>query len=270
MKYLVALVLLMATVSASAMLISPKQITMNMGNYTPDNIYYLGEFDLGRIAPGQTLELVFTRNTGQNGTESSASIFWEKATAPAELMPQTEITATDLTMSLKIPEDKRGNLIFNVTLEGIEIGTIAPHTMTLKLQVTESVFSYSYEQRHYLYAGEPEQIPLTITSSSAGKDTLIFSDIEGIPSGWLSNSPAQIAPFEQKQIMLTVIPNEEGYFEAKINVGRTSSSLKDTNPLVLRVYPTFQSKLRAFGEGFSIIPVLLQPLYSLLSMFGLA
>ncbi|NYZ79664.1 hypothetical protein H0N95_00255, partial [Candidatus Micrarchaeota archaeon] len=225
----------------------------------------LGEFDLGNVAPGQTLELVFSRNTGPGNTESDASIFWEKVDG---IGFTSSLNGMDIDVTYKIPAATRGNYALELTLEGSEVGTIAPHKMTLKMYVTEDVYSFGYEPSLVMSAGTTEDVVVKITSMSAASDVINFRSTEGIPSGWINQNDVVIGPGETKMVTMKVTPNEEGMYNAKIKAGRSSSAIQDVLPLNVRVKPTLSSKLKAFGEGFSIIPVIMQPFYSLLSLLG--
>lgn len=265
MKKLLALLILTSAAFASATMTYPREIAMDYGSYNDQNVYYLGEFDLGNVAPGQTLELVFSRNTGPGNTESDASIFWEKAEGTGVT---SSLDGLDLGVKHVIPASARGYYAFDLTLEGSEVGTIAPHRMTIKTYVTEDVYSFEYERIHVMSAGTTKDVIVKITSSSAASETITFQSADGIPSGWVKQDDVRMGPLETKTITMKVTPNEEGLYDAKIKAGRASSSVQDVLPITVRVKPTLNSKLKAFGEGFSIIPVVMQPFYSLLSLLG--
>ena len=265
MKKIVFLVLLATIVSASSTLVYPQTIYMNMGSYDENNDYYMGEFDLGKIAPGQDLKMIFSRNTSEYNTESEASIFWIKAEGNNI---QSLMSVHFIEASYKIPFNLRGEHKFNVTLKGSEVGTITPHIMTFKIFVTENVYDFEFQKEHVLNAGKTKGITIKIKSNSASADTLTFTNTEGIPSNWIKKSNVLMEPGETKLITILANANEEGQYSAKLNVGRHSSQLHDSLEMNFRVKPTFSAKLKAFSEGFSIIPVVMQPFYSLLSMIG--
>ncbi|MEM0372318.1 MAG: hypothetical protein QXO69_00530 [archaeon] len=267
MKKLLALLVLASTALASATLTYPQSIFMDYGTYNDANQYYLGSFDLGKVAPGQTLKLMFSRNTGPGNTESEASIFWE--TAEGEGI-SSQINGMELVATHVVPVTARGKYSFNVVLKGSELGTIAPHFITFNVFVTENIYSFKYENSHVMDAGATKTVEMKITSSSAASDTLMFRNVDGMPSGWLDQKDVVIGPGETKTIAMKITPNEEGMYNANVRVTRKSSAVQDSVPLTLRVKPTVSSKLKAFSEGFSIIPVIMQPFYSLLSLLGMA
>jgi len=257
----------LSSVLASATLVYPKHVIMNYGTYLEDNNYFLGEYDLGDVAPGQVIELVFSRNTGPNNTESSASIFWESA----EVKPfpySFKLNPKNLTVRVSVPETLRGDQKFNVTLYG-HVGTIAPHLITFKVKVKEDVFSFEAPSSLEVVQGHTEYFFIKVKSSSAASDTLIIRKLSGIPSKWIDGREVFLGPFEEKTLKFSLTPNEEGYYPGGIVVERKSSALRDFLKLDLRVKPSFDSKLKAFSEGYSVIPVVLQPFYSLMSLLGL-
>lgn len=266
MKKIVFLVLLATIVSASSTLVYPQMIHMNIGSYDENNDYYMGEFDLGKIAPGQNLKLIFSRNTSEYNTESEASIFWIRADGNDI---HSSMSVHFIEASYEIPFNLRGEHKFNLTLRGSEVGTIAPHIITFKTFITENVYDFEFQKEHVLKAGETKEITMKIKSHSASADTLTFKNTEGIPSNWIKKTDVLIEPGETKIITIKANANEEGQYFAKLNVGRHSSQLHDSLEMNFRVKPTLSAKLKAFSEGFSIIPVVMQPFYSLISILGI-
>jgi hypothetical protein len=269
MKRLVSFILLIATVAASASLTYPQIINMNDGVLdTQQQVLYMGTFDLGNAAPNQELTLIFSRNTGENGALSSASIFWQSAEGNVDY----SLSGSAITVTHRIPEIS-GDYYFNVTLKGSDVGTITPHIITFKVFVKKEIYTYDYTENHTVMAGVAKSFDLLIRSSSAAGETLSFRNSEGIPSSWITAGDSRnsifIEPYGTRTVAVTLTPNEEGNFDANLFVLRESSNVRDSLPLNVRVKPTVQSKLRAFSEGFSIIPVVMQPFYSLLSMMGL-
>lgn len=265
MKKIIALLILTSVAIASAALTYPQSIMMDYGAYNEQNVYYLGEFDLGKISPGQDLRLVFSRHTGPGNSESDASIFWESAEG-------NEVSSFVKGMNLEavhtIPPSVRGNYAFDLTLRGSKLGTIAPHKIKFKLFITEDVYFFEYEKTHEMSAGTTKEITVKIRSESIASDVLNFRNSEGIPSSWIEQDNLVMGPGETKTVTMKITPNEEGMYNAKIKAGRLSSQITDTMPMEIRVKPTLSSKLKAFNEGFSIIPVIMQPFYSLMSLLG--
>lgn len=254
LKELICFILVMFTAFGTTTLLNPKNVVLT------DGINLLGD-----VGPGQTVDLIFSRGTGVTGEQRA--IFWYLAESSEIVTPST-IDGDEIILQVKIPTDSRGAYSFSVTMKGSEVGLIEPETYDLRVNIKENVYDFSYTQDYTLYAAETKYINITVNGSSIADDTFIFEDTEGIPSGWITRGTIEIPALSKKNISLGVTPLEEGYYEAKINIGRESSSIVDPVSFNMRVYPTLNSKLESFGEGFSIVPYILQPFYSLLSWLG--
>jgi len=254
LKELACFVLIMFTAFSTTTLVSPNNVVLT------DGINFLGD-----VAPDQTIDLIFSRGTGVTGEQRA--IFWYYAELNEAVAPST-IEGNEILLQVRIPTDNRGAYSFSVTMKGSEVGLIEPETYDLRVNIKENVYDFTYTQNHTFYAAETENISVVIRSSSIADDNLIFEDTEGIPSGWITRGTIEILALSSKSVNLGVTPLEEGYYEAKINVGRESGNIVDPISFNMRVYPTLNSKLESFGEGFSIVPYILQPFYSLLSWLG--
>lgn len=253
-KKLVCFTLIMFTAFGTTTLVSPKNIVLT------DGVNFLGD-----VGPGQTIDLVFSRGTGITGEERA--IFWHSAESDKVLGPST-LQGDELLLQVRVPTDLRGAYSFSVTMRGSEVGLIQPETYDMRVNIKENIFDFTYSQDYTINAAETKNISVVVRSSSIADDTLIFEDTEGIPSGWLTRGTVEVPALSEKIVLLGVTPLEEGYYKAKINVGRESSSIVDPVSFNIRAYPTLNSKLESFGEGFSIVPYILQPFYSLLSWLG--
>ncbi len=260
--FIIACLLVFSIASASVALLEPVRIMMNEGKYLEDGSYFVGEYDLGKIGPGQELDLVFSRNTGPNGTESKASIFWEKATSTVQQYSY-EMKSDKIILKIIMPKGYRGVYVFNVTMLGVEVGTITPHTITFKVFVTEDVYEYYYDANAVSIQGQTIIIPISIKSNSIAEDVLFFDNTKGMPSKWIQPVSVKMPPLSQHTVMMRVTPNEEGFYDATL-LSR-HAGFNDALPLKLRVYPDFMAKARAFSQGFSITAIILQPFYSLIS-----
>ena len=238
---------------AEVTLMQPVQKTIN------DNLY------LGKIAPGQKLKLVFSRETGPEGNKKA--IFWEKALIPSELLINQTMEGSKIIAWIKAPENVRGNYSFNATLQS-DLLYIMPETKQITMDVTENVYEMSYEKAFNSRAGVPIQIPITIKSSSIADEQLKLVSSQNFPLKWAEFPSITFHGKETKQAMLELKPTEEGKYNITLKIGRKSSKLINLININLRTYPTIKSKLKAFEEGFSITPIIMQPFYSFLSLMG--
>lgn len=224
--------------------------------------------ELGDIAPGQTLAMVFSTTSGGNFDWTQSVIVppqgWEKEDAVA-----LERDVHTLTSYLYVPANAaEGTYSFDVQLSrGLE-GIRTPEKVTMTLNVKNSVFDYGFPAQYAAAAGK-SALQFTVKSNSIGSDVLKILSLGGLPEKYTIQENAEIGPLEQKTVSLDVIPLDENIYTVTFNIGRESSGIVDTVDKELRIKPTIQSKLMLFGDGFSLVPVILQPFYSLLSIFGL-
>lgn len=264
MKQLILFIMLTSIALSSVTMIYPKELTVNYGHYDENQDYFLGVHELGKVAPGQQISLVFSRNTGDNNTESPASIYWESATGKNVI---SKLSGNTIEAVFTAPE-KLGTYLFNITLKGNEIGTIAPHIISFRIETSEDAYEYTFDRMHTMKAGESKEFIIVVKSNSVADDTILFEKAEGIPSGWIVINNIELKSGETKTTTATLTPNEEGHYSANLLIGKKSTAHLDEEEITVWAKPTFTSKMKSFNEGFSIIPVIMQPFYSIFSMIG--
>jgi len=252
-KLLIIFLILSSMTLAEVTLIQPVKKTIS------NNLY------LGQIAPGQELKLVFSRETGPDGNKKA--IFWEKALIPKKILINQTMEGDKIISWIRAPENIRGNYTFNITLQG-DLLYIMPETKQLTMQVTENVYELTYQKSFTSKAGETIQIPITIKSNSIAKEELKLTSSQNFPLKWTEFPKTIFQGKGTKQVMLKLKPTEEGDYNITLKIGRKSSNLINLINIKLRTYPTIKSKLKAFEEGFSITPIIMQPFYSFLSLIG--
>lgn len=260
MKRAICFLLCLSTVFATVELVGPgdKILLNDVSNY------------IGDAAPGQTVEFLFNRSTGGDG--ETRAIFWETATATTPAAEASTLQGGKLSLKVKIPEDAIGDFTFSVTLEGTELELIVAETKPITIIVRDNVYTVDYVKDREIDAGKTTQIEINVGGTSIASDTLMITSIEGIPAAWIKMDDLHVSYVGSREDPLSttfnVTPFEEGYYKAKLTIGRASVGTADIIEMNFRVYPTLKSKLKAYSEGFSIIPIILQPFYSLLSWFG--
>lgn len=268
MKKLFCLFFVVSTVLATTTLNSPRQFTL-----TDSSVFN----DLGNVAPGQTLNLIFSRSTGLTG--ETRAIFWETAiaTLPDGSNVNSNLQGAEISLTIKIPENtQEGDYIFSVMMTGTDLRIIVPETYKFKVNVKKDVYSFAYEVNQKVNAGEPTAIVVRVTSSSSASDTFTITNTLGVPLGWFSRQNVYVPYYdgtgmqEPTDYTLTITPFEEGYYPATLTLGKASGAPSYTLNINFRVLPTLKSKLKAYSEGFSLVPMILQPFYSLLSFFGIS
>ncbi|MBI4214581.1 hypothetical protein HY546_01170 [archaeon] len=270
MRKTILLIVLAGVALANVNILSPTRLAFDRVVYTDFDTqsHYLGNETLGVVAPGQTVVLVFDRQTGDSflwtNVEFTVPDGWTKDDAKNSTRDISNITAS-FTLPREIPE---GRYSLRASVQN-DIGVRATEEVDLYVDVTNRVFTITPPEDASTDAGEPAPLFVSITNNGIGSDVLILGSIAGLPARWTLGAYVPVGAAETKQVEITSTPLDEGKYRLGFQVKRTSSDLIDEGAFSLRVYPTLKAKLRAISEGFDIIPMILQPLYSLLSFFGL-
>lgn len=232
--------------------------------YAGDTTLLKGEM-LGDVSPGQTLKLVFSRETGSN-------FLWDKFQTNGPVFWNEKLSVGDkITLTLNVPKDAAGIYDVNITGESsYEPGTIkTPEILPVQILVMNSTYAYSFPQHFSAIIDYPNSLFFRVKSNSLAADTITFS-ISGFPARWVKDLKVTLQPFAEKGLFFAINPLDEKTRDYSVAFqAALESGTVEQFPLTIEVNPaSFQTKLRAMGEGFSLIPILLQPFYSLLSLFG--
>ncbi len=253
-KIILTLLLLVSISMAEVTILHPIEKTFN------DSLY------LGKISPGQELKLVFSRETGPNGNKKT--IFWEKAVIPQQFLINETIEGNQITTWIKIPEQHpTGMLSFNVTLQN-NILYIMPEQRQITMNVSKNLYSFSYPDSFSSKAGEKIEIPVEIISESIAEEKIRITDSINFPLKWTHMPEIKFNGKGKKTAMLTVNPSEEGDYNIALKLETSTGEEAGIIKIHLRTTPTISSKLKAFEEGFSVTPIIMQPFYSFLSLLS--
>jgi hypothetical protein len=217
---------------------------------------------LGKVAPGQTLVLVFSRETGSNW-------LWDRFQTSTGWNEHIRI-GDEITLIINIPKDAQGMYQLNITGTGsYEPGIVkTPEVLPITLEVTPAVYEYVFEQKYDLYVDYPNSVFFKVKSNSLAADVLEFS-IADFPAKWVKKIQAKVEPLQERKLFFSINPMEEKSYRVKFTAMR-ESGITDIVDGTLDVHPaTLKTKLKSLSEGFSIVPIILQPFYSLLSLLGL-
>ena len=219
---------------------------------------------LGKVSPGQVIELVFDRYSGGNFNWTDAVI-----DAPAfGLVQEIEASAQNITAKIPVPTDvTEAQYLFTVNISNY-LGLRAIESVTFVVDVLHDVYTFDFPEGTTINAGETTTLTLNIKSYSIAPETLTLGNFEGLPAKWSQTATLFMGPLDQKAASFSVTPLQEGFYDLQFKLTHASSSVAETKNFALRVYPTIKAKFQSFGEGFSLVPMLLQPLYSLLSWLG--
>lgn len=241
--------------------------------------------EIGKVAPGQKIVLLFERRM------DGGPFRWERAEVveeeseyymvplhknieeilPSETVEEKEldIGATYLALELRAPK-QLGAFNFDIKLNS---DWSNPAVRTLQVDVNEDVYNISLPETTYVKAGEPGQIRGQIASDSIAVETFSFTPLT-LPSEWVAGEDRyktfgfDVRSKETREFTLPININQEGLYESSYRVVDSSGMYVGAYSTDIRVKPSLRSKLRGFREGHSLTLPLLQPFYSLLSLFA--
>lgn len=270
LKYFVASLFFCSLVFASITLEYPvskhfdSRNAVKIATYAGDTTILRGEM-LGDVSPGQTLALVFSRETGSN-------FLWDKMQTDKPVFWNEKLSVGDkITLTLNIPKDAAGTYDVNITgTSSYAPGTIkTPEILPVQIQVINSTYESSFPSHFNAIIDYPNSLFFRVKSKSLAPDTITFT-ISEFPARWAKEVKAAFKPLEEKNLFFAINPLDEKTREYSVAFAAArESGITESTPSTITITPaSFSTKLRAMSEGFSLIPILLQPFYSLLSLFG--
>jgi hypothetical protein len=263
---LVAFSLFLTLASASIHITYPKDVTYSeiaKASKESGDFNYLKTEKLGSIAPGQTLVLKIDRASGTiflwDNLELRLPEGWKKTGSRQ---------ASYFTYEITVPKETApGTYTITLAASG-DIKVMTPNMLNLTVDVRTNLYSFKLNPTYTAYMDTSNVIPFSIRSDSLAIDTLYLT-LEGIPVNWFQAKNVVVAPLEEKKLFFLVTPKNEGTygltFTAQSSLGGAAGAMDSQ----LIVKPTsLKAKLQVLNEGFSIVTVILQPFYSLLSLIG--
>jgi len=267
MKKLLLLILLISIACANVYLISPLEKTVEEIDHSDYELHitYLRDAHLGKIGPGQALDLVFLRNADENFKWNGLEIL------ECSYECTTDTTEETITVSTQIPIGEPEGLK-RVTLKfKNDLNLRTPEIVSFTFMITkESLYVFEVPEDLEVIAGESQKVWFHLQSNSISTDELILGDFEGFPAAWSHSGTIQIKPDEKKALNFDITALDEGFYPIKFQLTSTSGAVLGQQEVTLRVLPSLKSKFIIYSEGFAFIPALLQPFYSLLSWLSLA
>lgn len=224
---------------------------------------YLAGNMIGSIAPGQTLKLVIDRKSGK-------TFYWDnlELTVPDGWKKTSSKDALFFTYETVVPRNAElGTYELTLSASG-DIQVLTPEILTISVKVRDDVYSFKADSSYPVHIDTSNLVPFSIRSESLASDSIKLS-LEGIPSDWMGAKEIILSPNEERKTFFLVDPQTEGVYPVSFRAVSTLGAAGGTAPSELVVYPaSLKSKLEVLNEGFSIVTVVLQPFYSLLSLIG--
>lgn len=225
---------------------------------------YLKTEKLGNIAPGQSFKLTVDRASGTifswDNLDLSVPEGWKKAGSKF---------ASEFIYEITVPKEAAGTYTLTLSASG-DIKVMTPNVLSLTVDVRNDVYSFEILPEYEVFMDTSNAVQFSLKSDSLAYDTIHLS-LEGVASEWVKDKSIEIAPNEERRTFFLVDPKNEGTYDVTFAVVSSLEGAAGSADSKLIVRPTsLKSKLTVLNEGFSIVTVVLQPFYSLLSLLGSA
>jgi uncharacterized membrane protein len=268
LAYSVIFSLFLTIASASIHITYPKDVTysevVKISKQSGEPNYLKNE-KLGNIAPGQSFRITIDRASG-------TIFFWDNLdlAVPEGWKKVGSKYASEFVYEVTVPkETATGSYKIILSASG-DIKVMTQNTLNLTIDVRNDVYSFNILPKYDVFMDTSNSLPFSIKSDSLATDTVYLS-LAGIASDWAASKSAVMAPNEERKSFFLVDPKNEGTYDITFNAVSSLEGAAGSADSKLVVQPTsLKSKLEVLNEGFSIVTVILQPFYSLLSLLGSA
>ena len=263
MKKLVLLVLLCVLVSAAHVTVwKPVQEVLEGG----------GSLNLGIIGPGQKVEIVIDRGSGEDNP-SGGEALWDRAIVEEATLPlgwskeDGKFYESPMRAYVSAAKDTPdGEYEFYLTV--IDEYERAPTTrVKCKVIISRNVFQASLAD-NAVVAGvdQPATYYLFLKNNSSASDSFEVT-VKGLPGGLLEPRKVFVPYKSERLIAYPVSSSEAGSFALEFNVkSLSSSSMNASLPATLEAERSLYQDMRATSHGVLLFPSLQQVIYAL---FGL-
>ncbi len=266
LAYGVILSIFLTIVSASIHITYPQDVTYSeiaKASSQSGDPTYLKTEKLGNIAPGQTLRINIARTSG-------TMFFWDNldVKVPEGWKKVGSKYASEFIYEITVPKETATGTYKIILSASGDIKVMTPNVLNLTIDVRNDVYSFKVMPQYDVFIDTSNAMPFSIKSDSLATDTVYLS-LSGIASDWVASKSAVLAPNEEKKSLFLVDPKNEGSYDITFTAVSSLEGAAGSADSKLVVHPTsLTSKLRVLNEGFSIVTVILQPFYSLLSLLG--
>ena len=268
LAYSVIFSLFLTLVSASIHITYPKDVTysevVKISKQSGEPNYLKNE-KLGNIAPGQSFRITIDRASG-------TIFFWDNLdfAVPEGWKKVGSKYASEFVYEVTVPKETAIGTYKIILSTSGDIKVMTQNVLNLTIDVRNDVYSFKIMPQYDVFMDTSNSLPFSIKSDSLATDTVYLS-LTGIASDWVASKSAVMAPNEERKAFFLVDPKNEGTYDITFNAVSSLEGAAGSADSKLVVQPTsLKSKLEVLNEGFSIVTVILQPFYSLLSLLGSA
>jgi uncharacterized membrane protein len=268
LAYSVIFSLFLTIASASIHITYPKDVTysevVKISKQSGEPNYLKNE-KLGNIAPGQSFRITIDRASG-------TIFFWDNLdlTVPEGWKKVGSKSASEFVYEVTVPKETAIGTYKIILSASGDIKVMTQNMLNLTIDVRNDVYSFKIMPQYDVFMDTSNSLPFSIKSDSLATDTVYLS-LVGIASDWVASKSVVMAPNEERKSFFLVDPKNEGTYDITFNAVSSLEGAAGSADSKLVVQPTsLKSKLKVLNEGFSIVTVILQPFYSLLSLLGSA
>ena len=260
MKKFIALLLLLATVSATIHLVTPKNIVLES----------LEEVEISPVGPGHDVFLKFTRQT--------PDYVWDNVRLINTVDPDWGLnTYSDheyVYYIIGVPASKpSGKYTFQFEISDNE-GLMEAEIAVVKIFVTHNqddlIEVLPMLEESEFFADTDNSVQFTIRNKALSRVSYrVTSSYSNFLSSGEETLPHSFLSGQSKQVSVPVNLPEEGEYTLNARVWATDNPTIDQRvSTTLYIKPTISSKLKSIGKGFPLVPVTMAPFYALLGVFG--
>ena len=230
----------------------------------------VGNDFVGSIAPGSTLELIFSKELGKYDSLKLASVLPDGFTA--KVVPELESIRLLVTSPQKAVA---GSYSLAVNL----IGSYADDTADLYFNIENNLLDASLNNyASEVFVDDPAQFEFFLVNNSAADVTFTIVPEQGVSSYSFSSEmmydtayskTVTVPKGKRASELLIVYPRTQGEKQIKVSVFMDNTGKSKDFSVRLTAKPTLKSKFSSVAYGFPFYSFSLLPAYFLDGFFGL-
>ena len=226
--------------------------------------------DLGVIGPGQKVELVVERGTGEMhplyGNEKS----WDQLNVDKDSLPPgwegVDALVYENPMKAFIiaaRDAPDGEYVFSLTAVDELEGT-PPQVIRVKVTISRDVLDFEPVTKSVSAGGgQPAVYTFRLTNKASASDVFEISVSGGLPSRWTFSKQVFVPLNSEAEAQYEVVSEEYGKFPIKFKaVSLSSSEISKETPAELVVQSSLYLEAKATSHGILLFPSVEQAIYS--------
>jgi hypothetical protein len=255
-------ILVGAAWAANAEVLEPTAMTVADG----------GTINLGKIGPGQTIDLVVSGIAQlSDGGEGRWQILRVVEVPQGWQGFDSKELGTKMKAGVKAANDTRDGqyrITFRLEEDPLHQQGLGSVTFQVAVVVDRSVISASFpKERVETGVGQPARYVITLKSTSAANDVYEMS-AEGVPT-WSYKKSVHVPAGGTVTTFYEIVANEEKEYKPVLTIkSQSSDDIKINKELSMAVKSDVIGDIRATKNGVLVFPIVLEPLYSLLGIIG--